>query len=52
MALPHAGVVVSSFAPRPDCIRDRYNGCDWLGDEKLHNPFDVLLPFRDCKLES
>ena len=27
-------------------IRDWYNGYSWLGDEKLYNPFDILLLFR------
>ena len=27
-------------------IRDWYNGYSWLGDEKVYNPFDVLLLFR------
>ena len=26
-------------------IRDWYNGYGWLGDEKVYNPFDVLLLF-------
>ena len=26
-------------------IRDWYNGYSWLGDEKVYNPFDVLLLF-------
>ena len=29
-----------------DRIRDWYNGYGWLGDEKVYNPFDVLLLFR------
>ncbi len=38
------------FAPELDGldrdeIRDWYNGYSWLGDEKLYNPFDVLLLF-------
>ena len=28
-----------------DRIRDWYNGYSWLGDEKVYNPFDVLLLF-------
>ncbi len=28
-----------------DQIRDRYNGYSWLGDEKVYNPFDILLLF-------
>ncbi len=29
-----------------DRIRDWYNGYSWLGDEKVYNPFDILLLFR------
>ena len=29
-----------------DKIRDWYNGYNWLGQEKVYNPFDVLLLFR------
>ena len=29
-----------------DRIRDWYNGYGWLGEEKVYNPFDVLLLFR------
>ena len=29
-----------------DQIRKRYNGYSWLGDEKVYNPFDILLLFR------
>ena len=29
-----------------DGIREWYNGYNWLGDEKLYNPFDLLLLFR------
>ena len=29
-----------------DQIRKWYNGYHWLGDEKLYNPFDLLLLFR------
>ena len=29
-----------------DHIRDWYNGYSWLGDEKVYNPFDILLLFR------
>ena len=28
-----------------DEIRDWYNGYSWLGDEKVYNPFDILLLF-------
>ena len=30
-----------------DQIRDWYNGYRWLGDEKVYNPFDILLLFRN-----
>ena len=38
------------FAPELDgldrtAIRDWYNGYHWLGDEKVYNPFDILLLF-------
>ena len=29
-----------------DAIRDWYNGYNWLGEEAVYNPFDVLLLFR------
>ena len=29
-----------------DQIRDWYNGYRWRGDEKVYNPFDILLLFR------
>ncbi|MDE2741205.1 MAG: ATP-binding protein [Gemmatimonadota bacterium] len=29
-----------------DQIRNWYNGYSWLGDEKVYNPFDILLLFR------
>ncbi len=29
-----------------DKVRKWYNGYHWLGDEKLYNPFDLLLLFR------
>ena len=28
-------------------IRDWYNGYNWRGDEKVYNPFDILLLFRN-----
>ena len=28
-------------------IRDWYNGYSWRGDEKVYNPFDILLLFRN-----
>ena len=30
-----------------DEIRDWYNGYSWLGQEKVYNPFDILLLFRN-----
>ena len=29
-----------------DEIRDWYNGYNWLGEERVYNPFDILLLFR------
>ena len=41
----------AAFAPElpgldREQIRDWYNGYSWLGDEKVYNPFDILLLFR------
>ena len=33
-------------------IRDWYNGYAWLGDEKVYNPFDVLLLFRNRRFDA
>ena len=33
-------------------IREWYNGYKWLGDEKLYNPFDLLLLFRKHQFRS
>ncbi len=30
-----------------DAIREWYNGYGWLGEEKVYNPFDILLLFRN-----
>ena len=30
-------------------IRDWYNGYGWLGDERVYNPFDILLLFDERK---
>ena len=30
-----------------DQIRDWYNGYNWRGEEKVYNPFDILLLFRN-----
>ena len=32
-------------------IREWYNGYWWLGDERLYNPFDILLLFRTREFE-
>ena len=32
-----------------DEVRDWYNGYNWLGEEKVYNPFDVLLLLRRGK---
>ncbi len=32
-----------------DEIRDWYNGYSWLGEEKVYNPFDILLLFEKRK---
>ena len=45
------------FAPElPDLdrdqIRDWYNGYNWRGDEKVYNPFDILLLFRRRSFEA
>ena len=36
-------------ASTADAIRDWYNGYGWLGEEKVYNPFDILLMFRNRK---
>ena len=33
-------------------IREWYNGYHWLGDEKLYNPFDLLLLFETRNFEA
>ena len=30
-----------------DAIREWYNGYSWLGEERVYNPFDILLLFRN-----
>ncbi|MXY64578.1 MAG: ATP-binding protein [Gammaproteobacteria bacterium] len=35
-----------------DEIREWYNGYHWLGDEKLYNPFDLLLLFETRNFEA
>ena len=32
-----------------DTIREWYNGYGWRGDERVYNPFDILLLFRNCE---
>ena len=32
-----------------DAIREWYNGYGWLGEERVYNPFDILLLFRNRK---
>ena len=32
-----------------EAVRDWYNGYGWLGEEKVYNPFDILLLFRRRK---
>ena len=33
-------------------IRDWYNGYSWRGDEKVYNPFDILLLFRSREFKA
>ena len=33
-------------------IREWYNGYSWLGDEKVYNPFDILLLFRSREFKA
>ena len=35
-----------------DKIRDWYDGYGWRGDEKVYNPFDILLLFRNRKFDA
>ncbi len=35
-----------------DEVRDWYNGYNWRGDEKVYNPFDILLLFRRRSFEA
>ena len=34
-----------------DEIRDWYNGYNWLGDERVYNPYDILHLFRTRRFE-
>ena len=47
----------SVFAPElpgldREAIREWYNGYSWLGDEKVYNPFDILLLFRSREFKA
>ena len=33
-------------------IREWYNGYSWLGDQKMYNPFDILLLFRTRRFQA
>ena len=35
-----------------DEVRDWYNGYSWLGDEKVYNPFDILLLFDKGRFDA
>ena len=35
-----------------DAIRDWYNGYSWRGAEKVYNPFDILLLFRNREFDA
>ena len=35
-----------------EAIRDWYNGYSWLGEEKVYNPFDILLLFRSRRFRA
>ena len=35
-----------------DQIRDWYNGYWWLGEERVYNPFDILLLFREREFKA
>ena len=35
-----------------DAIRDWYNGYSWCGAEKVYNPFDILLLFRNREFDA
>ena len=32
-------------------VREWYNGYRWRGDEKVYNPFDILLLFRNRRVQ-
>ena len=35
-----------------EAIREWYNGYSWLGDERVYNPFDILLLFRSREFKA
>ena len=35
-----------------EAIREWYNGYSWLGEEKVYNPFDILLLFRNREFKA
>ena len=35
-----------------EAIRDWYNGYSWLGEERVYNPFDILLLFNSCQFKA
>ena len=35
-----------------ETIRDWYNGYSWLGEERVYNPFDILLLFRSRRFRA
>ena len=35
-----------------DAIREWYNGYGWRGEEKVYNPFDILLLFRNREFDA
>ena len=35
-----------------DAIRDWYNGYSWRGSERVYNPFDILLLFRNREFDA
>ena len=35
-----------------DAVRDWYNGYNWLGEERVYNPFDILQLFRSGRFKA
>ena len=35
-----------------DAVREWYNGYGWLGEERVYNPFDILLLFRNRRFDA